>query len=204
MRKQRLVSLVLAAVMIFGINGCSVYKAFSNIARLQFKLGNIQDLLLSGIQVSNKSRLTDFSATDVLRLTSAVTSKQLPVTFTLYVHARNPNDGTGGYPSADVSLKAFPWKLIIDNKETITGNISQPVVVPGVGEEIRFPLQVNFDLFQFFADRGYEGLVNLALRLGGQASDPVDVKLVAQPTIGSQYGDFQYPKEMTIIRTQFQ
>jgi hypothetical protein len=132
------------------VAGCSVYQTFQNISRLKFKLGAVNGLLLDGITVSNKTRIQDFSALDILKLTTDVTNKRLPVSFILNVNALNPNTGKGGYAKTDVSLKSFPWKLLIDDKETVSGDIASPISVPGVGDSVVFPLKIQMDLFKYF------------------------------------------------------
>ncbi|MGE5402201.1 MAG: hypothetical protein ACM3S2_17520 [Ignavibacteriales bacterium] len=201
-RKRIMIGLFTLFIML-GFNSCSVLKTFQNISRLKFKLDSVGNFLLNGIQISNKSKLQDFTATDILKITAAITNKQMPVSFVLNVDAINPNDGKGGYPRSDVSLKKFPWKLYIDDKETITGDISSPISVPGVGEAVKFPLKIEMDLFKFFNDKDYQGLINLALKLGGQQGNPVSIKLVAQPTISSSFGDIPYPGELTIVQTEY-
>ena len=76
-----------------------------------------------GISISDKDQLSDFNVGEILQLTTSVASGDLPVSFTLNVKASNPNDGSGGYGATDITLKSFPWKLIINDKETISGNI---------------------------------------------------------------------------------
>ncbi|MCU7493093.1 MAG: hypothetical protein ACM3UR_07130 [Bacteroidota bacterium] len=203
MIRRRMFLYLLALGMFFSVSSCSVIKTFQNIARLKFKLDSINGLQLSGIPVSGKTSLKDFSATDLLRITSAVASKQLPVSFVLNVDALNPNDGKGGNPQTDVQLAKFPWKLLIDDKETITGDITSPISVPGVGQDVKFPLKIEMDLFKFFNNQDYQGLVNLVLKLSGQQSNPVSVKLVARPTVSSPIGNITYPGDLTIVSQEY-
>lgn len=203
MHVKRVTLCLLALCMFFCVSSCSVIQTFQNIARLKFKLDSVNGFLLNGISVANKTKLQDFSAADLLSITSAVASKKLPVSFVLNVDALNPNDGKGGNPRTDVSLTKFPWKLYIDDKETITGDITSPISVPGVGQDVKFPLKVEMDLFKFFNDRDYQGLVNLALKLGGQQSNPVSIKLVARPSVSSPIGDITYPGELTIVSQEY-
>ncbi|HEX2868476.1 MAG TPA: hypothetical protein VHO03_15645 [Ignavibacteriales bacterium] len=201
---RRRLSLYLVTLGLFlSFSSCSVIQTFQNIARLKFKLDSINGIQLNGIPVSGKTRLQDFSAADLLSITSAVTSKKLPVSFVLNVDAQNPNNGTGGNPKTDVQLTKFPWKLLIDDKETVTGDISSPVSVPGAGQTVVFPLKIQMDLFKFFNDRDYQGLINLVLKLNGQQSNPVNVKLVARPSVSSPIGDITYPGELTIVSQEF-
>lgn len=203
MMRRRLVLYLLALGMFFSASSCSVIQTFQNIARLKFKLDSVNGFLLNGISVANKTRLQDFSAADLLSLTSAVASKKLPLSFVLNVDAVNPNDGKGGNQKTDVQLSKFPWKLFIDDKETITGDITSPISVPGVGQDVKFPLKIELDLFKFFNDRDYQGLVNLALKLSGQQSNPVSIKLVARPTVTSPIGNITYPGDLTIVSQEY-
>lgn len=182
---------------------CSVFKTISNIGRLKFKLSNVSDFTLSGISVSNKSKLSDFSAIDLLKLSSSFAQGNFPIAFILNVQALNPNDGTGGYPNTNATLKSFPYRLVLDNKETISGNIAQPVTVPGTGEQTIIPLQINLDLFSFFRDKGYESLINLALNLGGNGGSASQITLYAKPVVSTVVGNLSYPQEIKIVNFEF-
>lgn len=182
---------------------CSVFQTISNIGRLKFKLGNVTGFSLSGISLSNKSKLSDFNAIDLLKLSSSFTQGNFLVSFTLNVDAVNPNDGTGGYPSTNATLKSFAWRLLLDNKETITGNIASPVTIPGTGQATIIPLQINMDLLSFFKEKGYESLINLALNLGGSQGSSSQITLYAKPVISTVLGDLSYPQEVKIVDFEF-
>ena len=182
---------------------CSVFQTMNNIGRLKFKLGNVSNFTLSGITITNKSKLADFNALDLLKLTSSFAQENFPVSFTLNVEAVNPNDGTGGYPSTNATLKSFEWRLLLDNKETVTGNIAQPVTVPGTGQAAIIPLQVNMNLISFFKEKGYESLINLALNLGGKGGSASQITLYAKPVISTMLGDLSYPQELKIVDYEF-
>ena len=187
----------------FLLTSCSVYQTMVNLSRLKFKLGDVNNLTLNGINISNKKSISDFNATELLKLTSVITSGKLPASFTLNVEAKNPNDGSGGYPKTDATLKAFPWKLEIDNVETISGDIGSPVSVPGTGEVTNIPLTMNLDLVEFFGNKGLDNLVNLALALGGQEGSSSKLTLYATPTVSSPLGDIKYPGELKIVDQSF-
>jgi len=194
---------LISVFLMFTITSCSIYETITNLSRLQFKLGDVNGFSVTGIDISNKSKLSDFSPLEIINLSSIVTSGTLPISFTLNVEAKNPNDGTGGYKKTDATLKAFPWRLQIDNKETISGNIASPVSVPGTGEVSLIPIQINFDLMQFIEGQGYESLLNLALALGGQQGSATRLTMFADPTVSTMLGDINYPGELKIVDHQF-
>jgi hypothetical protein len=189
--------------IIFFITSCSVYQTIVNISRLQFKLGKVDNFQLGGIDISDKSRLEDINFQDLLKLTKAFSSGSLPASFILNVEAKNPNDGTGGYKKTDASIKSFPWRLLINDKETVSGNISQTIFVPGTGEITQIPLMISVDLIKLFKDKGYEELINLSLTLGGKKGSSSKLTLYASPTVSTSLGDIKYPGELKIIDKEF-
>jgi hypothetical protein len=195
--------LFLSIAILLTSNSCSVYETMVNLSRLKFKLGDVNTFTVSGVNISNKKSLQDFNALEILNLTSVIASGKLPASFTLNVEAKNPNDGTGGYPKTDATLKAFPWRLEIDDVETISGSIGTPVTVPGTGEITNIPLTMNIDLIEFFGNKGFDNLLNLALALGGQQGSSARLSLFATPTVSSPIGDIKYPGELKIVEQSF-
>lgn len=195
--------LLFSVILLLTTSSCSVYQTMVNLSRLKFKLGAVNNFTVGGVNISNKKSLQDFNPLEVVNLTAAIASGKLPASFTLNVEAKNPNDGTGGYPKTDATLKAFPWRLEIDDVETISGNIGVPVTVPGSGEITNIPLTMNIDLIEFFGNKGFDNLLNLALSLGGQQGSSAKLSLFATPTVSSPIGDIKYPGELKIIDQNF-
>ena len=190
-------------IFLFNNLSCSVYQTLANISRLKFKLGDVNGFSISGVDLTNKKKMNDFSPLELLKISSSFASGKLPVSFILNVKANNPNDGTGGYPKTNATLKEFPWRLLIDDKETISGNIGSPVSVPGTGEETTIPLTIGMDLMQFFKNKGYEPLINLALNIGGNSGSSSKLSLFARPVVSTSIGSISYPDEIKIVDFQY-
>jgi hypothetical protein len=201
MKKTIILSLLIVIALI-GIQ-CSVYQTMVNLSRLQFKLGDVNGFSVMNIPISNKTSISDFTALDVINITSSVSQGKFPVSFVLNVDARNPNDGSGGYSRTDATLKDLAWTLELDGKKTISGRLDNPVSVPGTGDITVIPLRIDIDLKEFFAERGYQSLINLALALGGAQGSSSKVALYAKPTVSTVLGDISYPGELKIVDTQF-
>ena len=195
--------ILLSVALIFITTNCSVYQTVVNLSRLQFKLGDVNNFTVNGINISNKKSLQDFNALEIISLTQVIASGKLPASFTLNVEAKNPNDGSGGYPKTNATIKEFPWRLEIDEVETIAGNIGTPIAVPGTGEIQNIPVTMNIDLMEFFGNKGLENLANLALTLGGQQGSSSKLALFATPTVTSPIGDIKYPGELKIVEQSF-
>ena len=177
--------------------------ALANLQRLKFKIGSVREFRLLGLDISAKSKLSDFGATDILRVVQSYTAKTLPVSFVLDVLAVNPNDGTGGTTKTVSTLTSLECRLLIDGQPTVIGNIDNPVEIPGTGQESIIPMRLSLDLFEFFAGKRYEDLVALALTLGGRSGSPARLSLDAQPTVSTPIGPITYPGRVTIVSTDF-
>lgn len=194
---------VIIVVLVIMMQGCSILKTVTNISRLKFKLDSVSGFNLNGISISNKSKLSDFTATDLLKLTTVFGTGKLPVNFNVNVAAKNPNDGTGGYPATDITLKSFDWDLYLNGKKTISGGIASTLVIPGVGESSIIPLKVELDLLEFFGGGGLNEVINLALKLGGKECSTSEIELIASPVLGTPIGDIAYPEPIKIVDYRF-
>lgn len=197
-------SLVLIATITLFLSSCGVYNSLMNLSKLKFKLGSVNNFKVGNITIDNKSKLSDFAALDVLKLTSDVVSGKFPVSFTVNVLAQNPNSASSsGANVSDMTLESFPWTLYINDKETISGNISNPMQVPAIENTTVIPLEMNLDLLTFFNEDGLNNLVNLALSLGGKNGSTTKLRIVADPVLGTSIGNLRYPNPITIIDKSF-
>jgi hypothetical protein len=192
---------IIAATLFLG--SCKTLNQFAdsinNLQRLEFKLDNVNNFQLAGVNLSNIKSVKDLSIMDGIKLTKAFSDKKWPAQFVLNVDAKNPNDGTGGSKQSAATLSSFDWKLYIDDKETIAGNINKEFVIPGTGTSTTIPLVMNIDLYEFFGNKGYEDIINLALAIGGQNGSAARLKLDARPTVKTPIGNINYPGRITIV-----
>ncbi len=198
---------VLAVFSLLFLGSCAMLQdmasAISNLQRLRFKLGAVHDFQLMGISFSGKTRLNQFSVMDGVKLFQAFQSRSLPAGFVLDVLAVNPNDGTGGSPKTVSTLTSLESRLLIDGTPTVTGNIEQPVEIPGTGQESVIPIRLTIDLYEFFGNKKYNDLINLALAIGGANQDGARLALDAQPRVSTPYGAITYPGRLTIVSHEF-
>ncbi len=198
---KKIIIILFSTALVF--SACSILQTITNVSRLKFKLDSVNSFRVNGISINNKSKLSDFNTFDVLKLSSALASGELPVSFNVNIAAANPNDGTGGYPATDLKLKSFPWELYLNGKKTISGNIDEPLVVPGIGEQKIISLKIEMDLLEFFENRGVEEAVNLALKLGGKQGSTTNVQVIASPVLETSFGDLAYPEPVKIVDHTF-
>lgn len=180
-----------------------VSKMVTNLQKCQFKLENVESFKLAGFNLSKIGSIKDFNLLDAAKLFQTFQSKKLPVEFILNVAAINPNDGTSGTTKSNVTLKSLDWKLLIDGVQTIAGAVNTPIEIPGNNQKTIIPLDMKLDLYEFFGNKGYENLINLALAIGGVNGSTSKLTLTAKPTISTPFGAMTYPKEIQIIDKEY-
>ena len=203
MKKLKLFILLLIVFALCNIS-CSVYQTIVNISRLKFKLANVSDYTVCGVNIANKKSINDLSPMEAIKLTASFVNKSMPSSFILNISAVNPNDGKGGYPSTNATIVAFPWRLVIDGKETITGDLAQPVAVPGTGQETVIPIRITIDLYKLFSNKEYEGIINLAMNLSGNSNGNASkIVIYAKPKVATPLGNISYPQEVKIVSLEY-
>jgi hypothetical protein len=205
--KRKGVAAVIVLAGVLALSSCATLNdmasALANLQRLKFKLSGVHDFKLLGLDLSGKSKISDFSAMDGLKALQAYQSRKLPVELVVDVLALNPNDGTGGSRRSTSTLTGLECRLLIDDKPTVTGNIDRPIEIPGTGQESVIPLRLSLDLLEFFGDKRYEDLLGLALAIGGKNRTAARISLDAQPTVSTPLGPITYPNRITIVSTDF-
>lgn len=152
-----------------------------------------------GVSLTGKTKLSDLSWSDAVKLKDLVSLKSFPVQFVLNLDAYNPNDGKTNPIKSDATITSMDWRLVIDDVPTISGYINTPISIPATGQSITIPMTMELDLYKFFSDRSYDKLIDLALALGGLNSDLTRVKLDIKPSVKTILGSITYPSWITVI-----
>ncbi len=195
-------SILIISVFAIFLASCSVYQTYVNLSKLQFKISGVDNLVLGNVKINKQSKISDFSFGEVLQLGTLLAQNKMPITFTLNVNAKNPNNGNG-YPQTDITIDSFPWELQFKKSKILSGNISSPLVVPGKGNETTIPLEISFDLLSFFNGENSEYFLDLALAISGKGKDSSELILIANPVLGTPFGKLSYPTPIKITRDQF-
>lgn len=185
----RLLAIALFAVGPLG--GCATLDALAQLPRVDFHLDRVSQPTLAGIDLRRMRRVEDLSASDLLAVGLAVRRGALPLRFALHVGAENPSPSR-----ADLQLDRLEWTLLLEDRETVSGVVDQPFVIPGAGT-VDIPIAVELDLLRFF-EGGASDLARVAVRAVG-GGEPVDLRLRARPTLRTPVGPVRFPNEITIL-----
>jgi len=185
------------------ITSCSALKSLENIMKLKFKIDSISNFEVQDISLNNKDQLADFSPTEILKLLQTFSSKKLFATFVLNVTVQNPNAKENNPNNLNLEIVSFPWELLFNEKNLISGNIQEPIKLVGseLNEDIKIKITLN--LFEILDNSSINELLKVALNLGGKNASTNKLSLFAKPVIGTFIGNISYHEKIKIVDYEF-
>lgn len=187
--------LVLFAITLI-LSSCDVVKQIEQMGMLtkcDFRLKTVENTNLAGVNIQRVQKLGDLNFIDAARISAAMTGKELPLTFTLNVEARNPN-------ATPASMQRIDWILLIDDIEMANGTNTQQVMIPANQGTIIIPLQISSDLKKSLTGKSGNAILNFAFNLAGAGNTPSRISLKAKPTILIGSFPLAYPGYITVTQ----
>ena len=185
---------IIVFAVFFSFSSCAILdqgKEMKTFAKCEFRLKNIDNLLLAGVDVQDVQSMSDLSFTEASQISMTALKGELPLTFTLNLEVKNPND-------QKASLNGMYWILYIDDIEITEGRVGDKVTVPPDGGITTMPVDMQFDLFEVLSGKSSEAVMNFGLNLAGAGGYPSRVKLKIKPTIVVAMTKVNYPGYFTI------
>ncbi len=181
---------MLAAIIV----SCSVLEQaneMKNFAKCEFRLKDIQEVTLAGVDVTDVDQFSDLSFPEAGSISMTAMKGKLPLYFVLNVEVRNPNP-------EKASMNRFLWDLFIDDIMITRGKVIKDIKVPPDGGIAVFPIEVGIDLFEVLSGESADAIINFGLNLAGSGGSPSRIKLRAKPTIYVAMNHVKYPGFITI------
>lgn len=179
-----------------GLASCDVMNQvaqMANFAKCTFNFNSVNQIQMLGINLSKGMTKEDLNISQGFALLNAITNRTLPVSFNVNLNVSNPN------PIA-ASMSKMDYILTLNGKQVVSTTLSQAISVPANASNM-ISIPVTTDLFQLFSGESADAIVNLAFKLAGAGSNPVNVGLKVKPyiTIGNQ--QLAYPDYLTMNKT---
>ena len=176
-----------------GLASCDILTQvaqMANFANCTFNFNSVDHIQMLGIDLSKGMSKTDLNAMQLLSLANAISNRQLPVTFNVNVDVKNPN-------SIAASMTKMDYILSLNGKQVISTSMNNSVNVPAnASNTVTIP--ITTDLFQLFSGESADAIVNLAFKLAGASSEPVNVGLKVKPYINVSGQQLAYPDYITM------
>ena len=191
MSKLKKTLIVLFVTM--GLASCSVLSQMAQVANFvncKFDFNSVDTIQMLGVNLSKGMSKTDLNAAQLLSLANALMKRELPVTFNVNVDVNNPN-------SIAAAMTKMDYILTLNGKQVVSTTMNNAISVPAKSSSV-VSIPITTDLFQLFSGESADAIVNLAFKLAGASSNPVNVGLKVKPYI--KIGDQQlaYPDFITM------
>lgn len=175
--------LILIVLVTLGLSSCVVLQQMAqvaNFANCDFKFASVTDVQMLGININKNMTRDDLTIGQVLLLTNSLINKTLPVSFNVNLDVTNPN-------SSPASMVKMDYILSLNTREVLNTSSNNSISVPANASNI-VSIPVSLDLFQVFTGETADAVTNLAFKLAGASSDPVNVQIKVKPyiTVGDQ------------------
>ena len=168
-----------------GLASCDVLTQvaqMANFANCKFNFNSVDQIQMLGVNLSKGMSKSDFNAVQLL---NALANRQLPVTFNVNVGVDNPN-------SIAASMTKMDYIVSLNGKEVISTSLNKSISV-GANSSSVVSIPITTDLFQLFSGESADAILNLALKLAGSNSNPVNVGLKVKPYISINGQQLAYP-----------
>jgi len=176
-----------------GLASCDVLTQvaqMANFANCNFNFNSVNQIQMLGVNLSKGMTKQDLNVGQLLSLTNALMNRSLPVSFNVNVDVKNPN------PIA-ASMTKMDYIVSLNGKEVINTTMNNSVNVPANSTSM-VSIPITTDLFQLFSNESADAIVNLAFKLAGASSDPVNVELKVKPYININGQQLPYPNYITL------
>lgn len=176
-----------------GLTSCEVLNQvaqMANFANCKFNFNSVDHIQMLGIDLNRGMSRENLNITQGLALINAITNRSLPVTFNVNVGVDNPN-------SIAASMAKMDYIISLNGKEVVSTSLNKSISVPANGSSI-VSIPITTDLFQLFSGESADAIVNLAFKLAGASSEPVNVGLKVKPYISINGQQLAYPDYLTM------
>ncbi len=186
MSKLKKTLMILFVMM--GLASCDVLNQVAQMANLvncSFDFNSVNQIEMLGVNLSRGMTRENLNATQLLSLANAIMKQQLPVSFNVNVNVKNPN-------SIAAAMTKMDYILTLNGKQVVSTTMNNGINVPANSSSV-VTIPITTDLFQLFSGESADAIVNLAFKLAGASSNPVNVGLKVKPYISINGQQLAYP-----------
>jgi len=188
---------VSALVLLTVISSCDVTKQArkaTTLANCNFRIVSVEHISLAGIDFQQVKSVTDLSISDMGKLLAGFAAPVFPLSLTLNIEGRNPNDREAG-------LNRLDWILFIDDIEMAAGILDKPFTIPPKGSSV-IPVDIGLDLKKALSGKSAQATLNFCMNLAGVGDTPTRFRIKLKPTVFVGNRLLTYPGYIT-VRTEY-
>lgn len=194
---KKLVRIIAVVLLIGTFSACDELSQLANqtaqvinLKNCTFDVRGINNINMLGIDLSKGMNKSSLSAMQLLSVTNSLMNKKLPVSFNVNIDVDNPN-------SIAASLGKMDYIIALNNKEIISSTFTDGFSIPA-NSKGQVSIPISTDLFQLFSSETADAVLNLAFKLAGAQSNPVNLGVKVKPYIKVNNKTLAYPDYITI------
>ena len=161
-----------------------------NLKNCTFDVSGISNINMLGIDLSKGMNKSSLNPTQLINVTNSLFNKKLPVSFNVNFDVDNPN-------GIAASLSKMDYIISLNNKQIISSTFSDGFSIPA-NSSGKVAIPISTDLFQLFSGETADAILNLAFKLAGAQSNPVNLGVQIKPYIKVNEQSLAYPDYITI------
>jgi len=168
----------LLSIALFAMSSCDLLQQAEGarmLSNCEFKIQNLSDVRLAGVDVSGISNVSEINTLDVLAITNALLINNLPLTFNLNLLVKNPNQ-------QPASMNRLDWILFIDDMQMLDGSVNERFVAEPQGVGL-LPVKINFNLSEVLKGETKDKIINTAIGLVDGSGQSARVMIKLKPSI---------------------
>ena len=190
---SRIKKTLIVLFVALGLSSCEILTQvaqMANFANCTFDLNSVNQIQMLGVNLSKGMTKSDLNAAQLLTLANAIMNKKLPVTFNVNLNVKNPN-------AIPASMAKMDYILSLNGKQVVSTTLNKGISVPANSSNT-ISIPITTDLFQLFSGESADAIVNLAFKLAGASSEPVNVGLKVKPYISINNQQLAYPDYISL------
>ncbi|HNV49956.1 MAG TPA: hypothetical protein PLQ84_04320 [Bacteroidales bacterium] len=183
----------LLSIALFAMSSCDLLQQAEGarmLSNCEFKIQNLSDVRLAGVDVSGISNVSEINTLDVLAITNALLINNLPLTFNLNLLVKNPNQ-------QPASMNRLDWILFIDDMQMLDGSVNERFVAEPQGVGL-LPVKINFNLSEVLKGETKDKIINTAIGLVDGSGQSARVMIKLKPSIMVGQHTLMYPKWLEV------
>ena len=194
---KKIMRIIAIVSLMVGFSACELLAQIANQAaqvvnlkNCTFDVNGINNINMMGIDLSKGMDMNSLTAMQILNVTNSLMNKTLPVSFNVNIDVNNPN-------SIAASMGKMDYIIALNDKEIISSTFNNGFSIPA-NSKGQVSIPISTDLFQLFSSETGDAVLNLAFKLAGAKSDPVNLGVKVKPYIKINNQSLAYPDYITI------
>lgn len=190
--RTRLV-LICLSLLLLSTAGCTALQELAALRSVTFAFDRVSGVRVAGVALAPGMRYSDLSLTDVVRVSAAIVTRDVPLELVAHVSASNPAENR-----VAARMLSLDWTMFVEDRQALDGRVGEPLsIAPGATADV--PVAVRLDLLEL-GSGGARDLVDLALAIAGQGTASRELRLELVPTIETSLGPMRYPAPIVVRR----